>query len=243
VGDVRVAPAARDTVPLMARRPSWRLAAVVLVALVGLSALAAVVRDDPDEPGEDPPTGSEAFLDAWARSRAVTFRSVSTFTRVSNSTGAELIDRVVVAQRPPDRLTIDRDGALGLVDGRRVACVFRRQRLACEDAPAGRTLEEETARQLETLAEYTTGDDPLYAVTALDPDPDLGDCFELRLNLPDLVAPPLGTVSRYCFDPEIGAPTLTVVERVEADDETRIVRLAGEVTDADLDPDTALRDP
>ena len=35
-----------------------------------------------------------AFLEAWARSRAATFRSVSDFTRVSNSTGAELTDRL-----------------------------------------------------------------------------------------------------------------------------------------------------
>ena len=30
----------------MARRPSWRLAAVVLVALVGISAVAALAGDD-----------------------------------------------------------------------------------------------------------------------------------------------------------------------------------------------------
>jgi len=227
----------------MARRPSWRLAAVVLVALVGLSALAAVIDDDPEPEGEDAATGPEAFLAAWARSRAATFRTVSTFTRVSNTTDAELTDRVVVAQRPPDRLTVDRDGALGLVDGRRLACVFRERRLACEEAEAGRTLEEETAQQLETLEDYTTGGDPLYAVTVLDPEPIVGDCFELRLTAPDLVAPPLGTLSRYCFDPETGAPSLTQVERVEADDETRVVEVSAEVTDADLDPDTALRDP
>lgn len=227
----------------MARRPSWRLAAVVLVALVGLSALAAVVGEDPEPDAETPPSGSEAFLDAWARSRSATFRTVSTFTRVSNTTDAELTDRVIVAQRPPDRLTIDQDGALGLIDGQRVACVYRQQRLACEDAPAGRTLEDETAQQLETLSGYTTGDDPLYAVTVLDREPIVGDCFELRLTAPDLVAPPLGTLSRYCFDPETGAPSLTQVERVEADDETRVVELSAEVTAADLDPATALRDP
>jgi len=227
----------------MPRRPSWRLAAVVLVALVGLSALAAAVDDDPEPAAEEPASAPDAFLEAWARSRAVTFRTVSTFTRVSNTTGAELTDRVVVAQRPPDRLTIDRDGALGLVDGRRLACVYRQRRLACEDAESQRTLEEDTDQQLETLEGYTTGEDSLYAVTALDTQPVVGDCFELRLTVPALVAPPLGTLSRYCFDPVTGAPSLTEVERVEADDETRVVELSAEVTDADLDPDTALRDP
>ena len=180
---------------------------------------------------------------AWGRGRAATYRSTSTFTRVSNTTGAELTDRVIVAQRPPDRLTIDRDGATGLVDGRRLACVYRQRRLACEDATAGRTLEDETAQQLETLESYITGDDPLYAVSVLERQPIVGDCFELRLTLEDLLAPPLGTLSRYCFDPETGAPSLTQVERVEADDETRVVELSPEVTDADLDPETALGDP
>lgn len=227
----------------MPRRPSWRLAAVVLVALVGLSALAAMIDDDPEPVVEDPSAAPEAFLEAWARSRAATFRTVSTFSRISNTTGAELTDRVVVAQRPPDRLTVDRDGALGLVGGRRLACVYRDRRLACEDVEARRTLEEETDQQLETLEGYTTGEDPLYAVAALGTEPVVGDCFELRLTVPTLVAPPLGTRSRYCFDPETGAPSLTEVERVEADDETRVVELSAEVTDADLDPDTALRDP
>ena len=85
----------------MAQRPRWTLAAGVLVALVALSALAAVV-DDGDGDGEapEPAAGSTApdrFLDAWARSREATFRSVSDFTRVSNSTGAELTDRVLRA--------------------------------------------------------------------------------------------------------------------------------------------------
>ena len=56
----------------------------------------------------------------------------------------------------------------------------------------------------------------------------------------DLFAPPLGTRARYCFDPEIGGPTLAEIERLEADDVTRTVSLEAEVTDAALDPATAL---
>ena len=140
-------------------------------------------------------------------------------------------------------MSVDRDGASGLVDGRRLACVYRRQRLACEDAEATRTLEDETARQLETLGDYVTGDDPLYVVTGPRPRAEPGDCFELVLTIPELVAPPLGTRSVYCFDPATGAPTYTRVERVEADDETRVADLTATVTDADLDPATALGDP
>jgi hypothetical protein len=224
----------------MARRPSWRLAAVVLLALVGLSAVAALDGDDPAPTSEAAP--AERFLDAWARSRAATFRSVSDFTRTSHSTDAELSDRLVVAQRPPDRLAIDGDGGTGLVRGRRLACTYRDRRLVCDEAPAGRTYEDDVTRQLETLEGYVTGDDPLYTVVAEDLDGPVGECFVLTLAR-DLFAPPLGTRARYCFDPDIGAPTLTEIERVEADDVTATVSLEPEVTDADLDPDTALRDP
>jgi hypothetical protein len=222
----------------MARRPSWRLAAVVLVALVGVSAVAAL--SDDDAPDKIRPA-SERFLEAWARSRTATFRSVSDFTRTSNSTDAELSDRIIVAQRPPDRLSIDQDGAIGLVDGRRLACTYRQQRLACQDAPAGRTYEEDVARQIETLRDYVTGEDPLYSVEAEGRDDQLGDCFVLTL-VGDLFAPPLGTSTRHCFDPETGGPTLSEVERVEADDVTRTISLEPEVTDAALDPATALGD-
>lgn len=223
----------------MARRPSWRLAAVVLTALIGVSAVAALTDDE--SPPDKVRPAAERFLEAWARSRTATFRSVSDFIRTSNSTDAELTDRFIVAQRPPDRLAIDRDGATGIVGGRRLACTYRRQRLACQDAPAGRTYEEDVARQIETLRNYVTGDDPLYQVEAERRDDQLGDCFVLTLA-EDLFAPPLGSRTRHCFDPETGGPTLTEVERVEADDVTRTVRLEAEVTDAALDPATALGD-
>lgn len=218
----------------MARRPSWRLAVVVLVVLIGVSAVAAVVDDDEAPSTADP----EAFLEAWARSRAATYRSVSDFTRTSNSTDAELTDRIIVAQRPPDRLSIDGDGATGIVDGRRLACTYRRRQLACQDAEATRTYDEDVARQLATLRGYVTGDDPLYTTTAASGQD--GDCFTLRLTDADLVAPPLGRTATYCFDPEIGAPTRISIERDEADDDTRVVSLSDEVTDAHLDPDRAL---
>jgi hypothetical protein len=75
-------------------------------------------------------------------------------------------------------------------------------------------------------------------VTA-DLDTDVGDCFELGLAH-RMVSPPLGIRSRYCFDEEIGAPTETRIEQVEAVDQFTNVLLEAEVTDADLDPATAL---
>jgi hypothetical protein len=220
----------------MARRPTWRLAAVVLIVLVGVSAVATLVGDDDsDEPEvEDIP---QLFLDAWQRSREATFRGVYDFTRHSNSTGAELRHQQIIAQRPPDRLFVDGDGATGLVDGQRLACDFRDERLRCDRAEAQRTLEDETARQLETLSGYVEGEDPLYVIEA-DLETEAGACFELTLDKA-IVEPPLGNLARYCFDDATGAPTETHVERDEADDDIVLTQLSPDVRDADLNPRTA----
>jgi hypothetical protein len=50
----------------------------------------------------------------------------------------------------------------------------------------------------------------------------------------------LTIISRYCFDEATGAPTDTHVEAVEAVDDIHTLQLEAEVTDADLDPATAL---
>lgn len=221
----------------MARRPSWRLAAVVLVALLAVT-LVAALRDDGDDGverlGEDEAPG--AFLNAWRRSRAATFVTVADFTRRSNSTGAELTRRVVSAQRPPDHLRVDDLGATGLVDGRRLTCGYRNDRLRCQEAEAQRSYEEEVEAELAGFRQYLGGDDPLYSAVGELGTAD-GDCYELRLER-RTVAPPLGIVSRYCFDPETDVPTLTHVESVEAVDDLRTVEQRAEVTDADFDPAT-----
>ena len=183
----------------------------------------------------------ERFLEAWARSRTATFRSVSDFTRTSHSTGAVLTDRFIVAQRPPDRLSIDGDGATGLVDGRRLACTYRRQQLACQDAPAGRTYEEDVARQIETLRDYVTGDDPLYEVAAEDRDDQRGDCFVLDPGRRP-VRPAPGHPGPLLLRPRDRGPDAGRDRAGEADDVTRTVSLEAEVTDAALDPATALDD-
>jgi hypothetical protein len=226
------------TVVAMARRPTWRLAALVLVGLLGLTALTAVLGDDEEidpQPGDAP----RLFLEAWARSREITYRSVADFQRTSNSTGAVLSHQQITAQRPPDRLFVHNNGANGLVDEQRILCTFRTQtELDCREAPAGRTMQEETDEQLEALSSYVEGERPLYSVAADSGTAD-GDCFELTLEH-EIVAPPLGTVARYCFDPATGVPTTTHIERVEANDDIRTVQVSTEVTDEDLDPATAL---
>lgn len=221
----------------MAPRPSWRLAAAVLVVLVGVSAWATLVDDDPpgDDTAEDP---AAAFLAAHQRSSAATFRSVSTFRRISAATGTELTDRLVVAQRPPDRLALGRSGGRGLVDGQRILCTVRDDDLRCEEADAERTYEQDAARRQERLTEYVTGPTPLYEVAVGEGE---GVCFTLTLATA-IPAPPLGEVARYCFDPATGAPTSTRIERPEATDEYTLVDLEAEVTDADLDPEDAWRD-
>ena len=222
----------------MAAPSSWRVLAVVLVALLVAGLAAALVGDDagpePVDDGGDA-DASEEFLAAWERSRQATFRTVSDFVRTSNSTDAELTDRIVVVQRPPDRLSIDRDGVTGLVDGLRIACTFRTQEeLNCQDAQAERTYDEDVARQLERLRAYVTGEVLVYETTRE------GECFVLELAEP-IPAPPLGFRARFCFDADTDAPTLTTIERVEANDETRTLTITTEVDAADLDPERAIR--
>jgi hypothetical protein len=218
----------------MGGRASVRAAAVLVAvfATAGVVAALAARDDSPGEAGDDRSPAPERFLGAWERSREATYRLEADFRRESNSTGAVLTDHFVVAQRPPDRMSIDRDGATGLVDGRRIACtVAAAGDLRCRDAQARRTYDDDVTRQLETLRSYVTGDDVLYDVT----DGDEG-CFVLALAR-TLPAPPLGERATFCFDPDLGAPTLTRIERVEADDETVTVAVTGEVTDADFDPE------
>ncbi len=213
----------------MGRRASWRAGVVVAAALASAGVAASLAtRDGDPEPADEPPP-YEQFLDAWARSRAATFRLEADFVRTSNSTDAQLTDHFVVAQRPPDRLSVDGDGATGLVDGTRIACTYVGADLRCQEAQAHRTYDDDVANQLDTLRTYVDGDDPYYDVA-------LGNagCFVLSLGR-EIPAPPLGQRATYCFDAERGAPSYTHIERVEADDETTTVAVSDEVSDDDLD--------
>lgn len=215
----------------MGARPSWRAVAIAAAALGSAGVAAALAADGtaPEPVDHRPP--AEQFLDAWATSRAATFRLEADFVRTSNSTGAELRDHFVVAQRPPDRLTVDGDGATGLVDGRRIACSYAADGdLRCQEAEAQRTYQDDVDRQVETLSGYVLGDDPLYTVATGDQ-----GCFVVELAR-ELPAPPLGDRATYCFDADRGAPSFTRIERAEAVDETTTVAVQDEVTDADLDP-------
>ncbi len=216
--------------------PRWRLAAFTLVGLLAVVVIAAVTADDDAAP---PPTtragpaAAEAFLDTWRASREGTWQLVTSFTRTSNSTGAELTDRIEIVQRPPDRLTLDRDGAVGLVDGRRVYCTYRDEALDCEDARARRSYQEGVDEQLRDLASNVTGADPLYEVTAATEPTTDAVCFTLALTR-SIVAPPLGTRARYCFDRATAVPVSTSIERPEADDEFVTLTRSTTVTDEDL---------
>src|SRR4029453_16191109 len=126
--------------PSMGARPSWRAVAIAAAALGSAGVAAALAGGGPAPEPVDTRPPAEQFLDAWATSRAATFRLEADFVRTSNSTGAELRDHFVVAQRPPDRLTVDGDGATGLVDGRRIACSYAADGdLRCQEAEAQRT--------------------------------------------------------------------------------------------------------
>lgn len=217
-----------------------RAAVLVVAGLAAVGLVAGLVVRDGDGDGErvvgQGPAAAEAFLDAWAASRAATYRLEADFDRTAPS-GVHRGEHLIIVQRPPDRLTVDADSVAGLVAGRRLTCSFDAVHPAvCHDARARRTYQDDVDGQLETLGDYVLGDAVLYEVQARDDDV-LGHCYELSLAR-QLPAPPLGTLATFCFDADVGAPTLTRVERPEAVDVTRTVQLDEVVTDTDLDPTT-----
>src|SRR4029453_11745556 len=73
--------------PSMGARPSWRAVAIAAAALGSAGVAAALAADGtaPEPVDNRPP--AEQFLDAWATSRAATFRLAAHFVPHSHPTG------------------------------------------------------------------------------------------------------------------------------------------------------------
>jgi hypothetical protein len=222
----------------------WLVATAVALVALALAAVAVTGRGDGDSEGSTTATTVisaqvvEDFLADFETSLTATFRTRSTFER---RRGEDLVagEDVTVVQRPPDRLT-ERDGSVsGRLDGRAVTCTGVGEDAECLAAAAAVDVAREVDEQLVTLRGYVTGDELLYGVAATDPlevtraGGEADRCYSLEL-LRQLPVAPYGTLARFCFDPETGAPTLLRVERPEAVDVTRAVEVSGRVTDEDL---------
>src|SRR4051794_11358659 len=190
--------------------------AVAVVALVSCCVAAFVIGTPSRSPrGED---AARAFLATWRQSRNATFVADYDFTRTL-STGNQFKATTRTVQSPPDdRLLI----GLGSVGGRLGGKILR-----CAAAPDGTSkcvtgaeapaYASEVDGEIAGLAEYVQGDRPLYDVVDFTDAP--GQCFRLALAL-DLPSPPYGRHALFCFDRATLAPSLTVIERDDAQDRT-----------------------
>ncbi len=213
-------------------RPGWtELAAVGFVAFFFCFAL--LVGLDSRTDGRRLVVGEEAstsFLDAWERHRGATYAADTVFTREREG-GTSLRFEGVRVQRPPDELVVSFSESELRRDDEVFRCVgaVDTDDFRCFGPTAGRTHDERVAEELEVLATYFDGDEPLY--TVID---DLDGCFRLQQGR-SLPIAPYGRRATFCFDDPTGA-----LERVELRfdngvvERTELVALDPVVTDEDL---------
>jgi hypothetical protein len=206
--------------------------AVIVGGLAGAGLAVAGSRHTASSQVEAPgprPADPDGFLEAWAASRAATFRLEGAIVRSRGDAHLEL--PVVLVERPPDHLRIqgatiearlgDRVTSCGAVPGSTGTC-----RVDQVDPPAPQQL---VAAQVDAMARLVSGPDASYRVVADGP-----GCWSLGLLGGD-PAPPLGIKARYCFDPVTGAVVGRTVDRGGGIVETlRVDRLTATVTDEDL---------
>jgi hypothetical protein len=209
-------------------------AAGLVVGVIGAVVLSATdwppAHADRGVPGRESAAAARRFIEAWRRSRTTSWVVDARFERVT-AARRRLAAQVHMAQRPPDRLVT----GLGAVDGRRgdrrLACAPDAEGvLRCREGPRVRPYDAEVDIEIRTLRSYVLGPGAFYAVR------EEGACFRLRLSR-QLLSPPYGQRSRFCFDRATGAPVRSEVLRKEARDETVAVTVRGTPTEDDLDPE------
>lgn len=221
-------------------RPRRRARAVLIPFRAGLAGLlvglvAAVVvaratgpQEEATLPGARAPEASEAFLEAWARSRTATYAAEGVFTRSLDGEPA-LSAEVRTAQRPPDRLEVRPGSATGRQGGRRLACALEEGgTLACRTGEPVGPYEDAVEREVALLREQVQGPARVYDVRAA------GDgCFTLVPTRAG-AAGQYGSRAEFCFDATTGALVSSRVERGRAVDEVEMDEIRTEVTDEDL---------
>jgi hypothetical protein len=209
---------------LAARLIAWTAVGVIVVVAIPL-----LLRDS--TPAANSATRRDAaasFLDAWAASRAGTWKVDATFERTPAKGGGKLSSPLEMVQRPPERLTRQFGSVTGVIDGKEVGCA---------PAPGGTVkcrsggavdYDKEVASELARLQTYVAGPVPIYAVQR-----DGRGCYRLDRQI-QYLAPPYGDHARFCFDAKTGALVKAEVVRPEAIDVTTAVLVTGDVADADL---------
>ncbi len=241
-------------------RTPHRLVFLVVVGLmVGLGAgtVAAwsLSGDQPSRPavaGDQGPSTSlpetadaaEEFLSAWERSRREDYIVVSHWHR-STTAGATATETRVFAQRLPDRVRAGAESRSGRIGNAMLTC--DRLPVTDEQLDAGdltaevecRSQELEpgadgevdpdamVAEEVALMRRHVEGTNPLYRVSQQD------DCFFLRLAR-QMVVPPYGFRTTYCFDEASGAVRSLKVERAEGVDTEELTWVTSQVDDADM---------
>ncbi|MCU0271611.1 MAG: hypothetical protein MUE34_00085 [Acidimicrobiales bacterium] len=217
-------------------RPTALLAAagLALGALVGVAAFGGGdgPGDDP-VPAEDETVGpndlavSEAFFEAWWRSRTATYRVDATFVRTLPDGSTLPGDRTLV-QRPPDVLVLQSGEVRGTVDGAYLRCTVDPEgNQRCTSAGTAADHRAVVRSELERFAGLLQGADPLYRLT------DEGGCFVFQRRRA-IEPAPYGDEARMCFDAPSGAMVRLRLERDGVVDEVVVTSIRTTVTDVDL---------
>jgi hypothetical protein len=217
-------------------RPTVLLAAagLALGALVGVAAFGGGDGSgDEPVPAEDETAGpndlavSEAFFEAWWRSRTATYRTEASFVRTLPDGSTLPGDRTLV-QRPPDVLVVQSGEVRGTLDGEYLRCAVDLEGgRRCTSAGTAAEHRAVVRGELERFAGLLQGADPLYRLTEVD------GCFVFQRRRA-IEPAPYGDEARMCFDDASGAMVRLRLERDGVVDEVVVTSIRTTVTDADL---------
>jgi hypothetical protein len=204
--------------------------AVALLVFAAACVAAFVIGTPPRSPRGD--EAAQTFLTTWRQSRMATFVVDSDFSRTLPD-GNHLEQKLRTVQRPPDdRLLIGLGSIAGRLGGKILRCASSPNGTSrCITAEAAPDYTAEVDREIAGLEEYVRGDRPLYRV--IDFADSAGHCYRLDLAIA-IPSPPYGEHALFCFDRATLAPSLTVIERVEATDRTEANAIRATVTAEDL---------
>ena len=205
--------------------------AVALLAFAVACVAAFAIGTPSRSPRGDDAVG--AFLSTWRASRTATFVADYDFSRTLPD-GNVLLQTQRVVQRPPDdRLTIGFGAVSGRLGGKILRCASEPTGTSrCFTSEIARPYDEEVDGEVGRLEALVRGDRPAYR--AIEFAEDGNQCFRLDLVVA-VPSPPYGDHALFCFDRTTHAPSLTVIERVEATDRTEATAIRPTVTADDLE--------